>query len=379
MAPMMRFVGYVALGFGSSIAHISMSASAAEPVRQEAASPSQLSPLEVSQLQAKADAGDASAQTKLGKAYQDGNGVPQNDALAVKWFRKAADQGDARAENELGIRYRTGQGVNQNKEEAVRWYRKAAKHGSPEAMFNLGASFYNGEGVGSNEYSAYAWFLLAQEAGDKAANDAVRRTAADMSPKETADTLMDISEMYEKGEELPQSGAQSMSWLRKAAEKDSRAKVRLATRLLNGSDAPQNYGQALDLCRMAAKDYAPGQYCVGYFYRNGRGVNKDPAETIKWYQKAVAAGDPSAMLDLADMYSDGEGTKVNRAEAFMLLLRATRMGVIGAREKASALLNQLDQADVRAVEKKLHEQNLDPKKVFAAVRANFPSEISPRP
>ena len=45
-----------------------------------------------------ADQGDVDAQNNLGVMYDNGNGVPENDAEAVKWFRKAANQGDATAQ-----------------------------------------------------------------------------------------------------------------------------------------------------------------------------------------------------------------------------------------------------------------------------------------
>ena len=44
-----------------------------------------------------ADRGDARAQLKLGGMYDDGRGVAQNDAEALKWYRLAADQGNANA------------------------------------------------------------------------------------------------------------------------------------------------------------------------------------------------------------------------------------------------------------------------------------------
>ena len=40
--------------------------------------------------------GHAKAQSNLGVMYDNGKGVPENDAEAVKWYRKAADQGHAR-------------------------------------------------------------------------------------------------------------------------------------------------------------------------------------------------------------------------------------------------------------------------------------------
>ena len=42
-------------------------------------------------LRVRAEAGDAVAQNDLGVRYDDGRGVPQDDAEAVRWFRLAAD------------------------------------------------------------------------------------------------------------------------------------------------------------------------------------------------------------------------------------------------------------------------------------------------
>ena len=42
-----------------------------------------------------AEAGDASAQFNLGVMYDNGEGVPEDDAEAVRWYRMAAEQGNA--------------------------------------------------------------------------------------------------------------------------------------------------------------------------------------------------------------------------------------------------------------------------------------------
>ena len=76
-----------------------------------------------------ADQGDVDAQNNLGVMYDNGNGVPENDAEAVKWFRKAADQGYAKAQYNLGLIYFKGEGVPKNDTEAVKWFRKAADQG----------------------------------------------------------------------------------------------------------------------------------------------------------------------------------------------------------------------------------------------------------
>src|SRR5688500_337107 len=61
-----------------------------------------------------ADEGNDCAQFKLGGMYDDGRGVAQNDAEALKWYRLAADQGYGNAQYNLGLMYGKGQGVPRN-------------------------------------------------------------------------------------------------------------------------------------------------------------------------------------------------------------------------------------------------------------------------
>ena len=87
-----------------------------------------------------ADQGNAVAQFILGVMYDNGKGVPQNDAEAMNWYREAADRGETNAQCNLGTMYLTGQGVPQDYAEALKWYRKAADQGNANAQFNLGKS-----------------------------------------------------------------------------------------------------------------------------------------------------------------------------------------------------------------------------------------------
>jgi TPR repeat protein len=58
--------------------------------------------------------------------YDDGDGVPQDYAEALKWYRKAADQGNASAQFNLGKMYDNGQGVPQDYVQAHLWLNLAA-------------------------------------------------------------------------------------------------------------------------------------------------------------------------------------------------------------------------------------------------------------
>ena len=73
---------------------------------------------------------EAVAQYNLGVMYDNGEGVPQDDIQAVKWFRKAADQGVDRAQFILSLIYEQGLGVPQDYVLAHMWSNLAAARGS---------------------------------------------------------------------------------------------------------------------------------------------------------------------------------------------------------------------------------------------------------
>jgi TPR repeat protein len=340
-----------------------------------------LTATQVSELRARAENGDASAQFALGKAYEGGNGVPQSDETAVKWYRKSADHANSDAESRLGIMYRLGLGVIPDKEEAVRWFHKAAKQGSSQAMFNLGVSYYNGDGVPSDPTLAYAWFLLAQDAGNRAADDAVKRSAEEgQRLRTTPDALLKVAAMYEKGDDLPQSYAEAAKWYRKATDLSPEAEVNLASLLTNGKGVAQDYGQAMALCRSAAKlNYAPGQFCVGYLYQRGLGIQADPKEAAKWYLLASRGGHERAMMALGDMYWKGEGVSVDRPAAYYYFLLAYRKGVANAKTHAQALWLEMSPDEIKRLEKELRANRFDPQKVFAAMQGQTTPDAAKAP
>jgi TPR repeat protein len=112
-----------------------------------------------------AEQGNAFAQVNLGLMYANGDGVPENDVEAVRWYRLAAEQGHAFAQHNLGLMYADGEGVPENDVEAVKWYRLAAEQGHAFAQNNLGLMYGNGRGVPENDVEAYVWFSVAAAQG----------------------------------------------------------------------------------------------------------------------------------------------------------------------------------------------------------------------
>ena len=114
-----------------------------------------------------AEQGYASAQYNLGQMYRNGQGVPQDDAEAVKWYRLAAEQGYANAQFNLGNMYNKGRGVPQDYAEAVKWYRLAAEQGYASAQTNLGYMYSNGQGVLQDNVMAHMWYNIGAANGNE--------------------------------------------------------------------------------------------------------------------------------------------------------------------------------------------------------------------
>ena len=80
---------------------------------------------------------------------------------SLEELRAQAEQGHASAQYNLGVTYDEGLGVSEDDAEAVRWYRLAAGQGHSTAQYNLGVMYANGRGVPQHDVTAHMWFNLA--------------------------------------------------------------------------------------------------------------------------------------------------------------------------------------------------------------------------
>ena len=122
----------------------------------------------VENFQQAAAAGHIKAVYSLAVCYQDGTGVPQNDAMALQYFTEAANAGYDKAQVTLGDAYAWKRlGIKKkNYDEAVRWYALAGQQGNADALYQLGRCYEAGRGVKKDKKMAAAYYLKAQEAGN---------------------------------------------------------------------------------------------------------------------------------------------------------------------------------------------------------------------
>jgi TPR repeat protein len=237
---------------------------------------------------ARAEQGDAKAESDLASMYYHGKGVPQDYGEALRWYSKAANQGNAKAEYALGFMYSQGQGVPRDYVEAVAWYRKAAEQGDRKAQDGIASRFYQGQGVPQDYREAVRWYHKAADQGDAVAEDG-------------------LGFMYYRGLGVPQDYTEAARWYRSAAD----------------------------------QGYAKAQYDIGYAYYEGQGVSQDYAEAAQWYRKAAKQGDEYARRAL-DSMKIGYTTqsKINLSIIFLLsiVLLMRSLGSIRNRQQRQTAL-----------------------------------------
>ena len=125
-------------------------------------------------------------------------------ALLKEW-RPLAEQGHARAQNNLGVMYDNGYGVVQDTAEAVKWYRLSAEQGVARAQNNLGVMYELGKGVVQNYTLSHMWYNLASANGDKEASKSRDKIATNMA-------AADVLKAQAMAKECMNSGYKNCGW-----------------------------------------------------------------------------------------------------------------------------------------------------------------------
>jgi TPR repeat protein len=164
----------------------------------ESAPAAKAEPINLGELQSRAQAGDAKAQVQLGHLYVKGEGVTNSYAEAAKWFRRAADQTNSEALLSLGELYEAGQGVRKDLDQAIKLYRQAAEQGNANGQYTLAFMYESGRGVPQNHVEAAKWFQRAAERGQALAQ-------------------YDLGQRYNLGVGVPADKVEGLKWLILAA------------------------------------------------------------------------------------------------------------------------------------------------------------------
>lgn len=273
----------------------------------------------LSELQQRAEAGDAEAQFQVGRVCAKGEGVPKDEGKAFAYFRKAAEAGHSEAEAATGFMFGEGRGVPRDPVEAVRWFKSAAKKGVVRAQFNLGWMLARGTGVDQNLAEAITWYEKAGASGMLQAQ-------------------MQLAQIYYFGENgIPQDLSVAEKWVRLAAEQGNPwAENTLGAMYENGKAIPADTKLAAAwYLKAAEKGFPLGQSNLGRCYCEGKGVERSAVDAYCWLKLSSAAGDVMA-AKLFDGFSSlltPEEVTVGeeRAKAEQVKIEAWRRGNVQMR------------------------------------------------
>ena len=239
-----------------------------------------------------AKAGLPQAQIAVADQFSLGRGVLQNVEEANNWYRFAAEQGLANAQMAIGKAYEFGIGMTADLTEAVRWYRKAAAQGMPAAQLAL-QSLDELAGRDNSKHKK-----VARRVNSRERRSADSRWVTYASTGDTAD-YYDLGIMFESGIGVEKSAKQARLWYLKAAE-------------LGYVDA------MVPLARMVA--------------------DANPAEAVRWFQRAAEHNVPEAQFRLGKALASGIGLGKDVALACGWFVQAARGGHAGSKFELSALL-----------------------------------------
>src|SRR6266853_441014 len=121
-----------------------------------------------------------------------------------------------------------------------------------------------------------------------------------------------------EGEELEKAAAQG----------NAGAQLWLGFMYASGRGIPKDEAKAVEWFQKAADQRNAGaQVWLAFMYASGRGVPRDGAKAVEWYQNAAFQGDFTAKYTLGFMYANGRGVPKDDVRAYAWLsLAAAQSG-----------------------------------------------------
>lgn len=312
---------------------------------------------ELCQLFLKASNGDSESQIRVGRCFEEGNGIEQSYIAAFFWYSIAAENQSAPAQFNIARLYEFGLGVDESPEIAARWYSGSAELGSVEAQLKMGQLCEQGIGVQKSPEEAFQWYRKAAESGN-------------------GEAQYNLASMYEWGNGVEQSVETAKEWYKRSADSGNTHAL-LALRRLDRQSKPvenesaptpqkdidpkelfesavrcMNEGcedPACDPVEMITESaelgYAPAQYNLGLMYLTGDRVDLSYDKAFDWFSKAADQGNSDALYQLGGLYEWGNGVPESVEKAIWYYDRAKELGNIRAAVSLNLIQASMKPAD----------------------------------
>ena len=277
-------------------------------------------------LERAADQGSNDGRLALAEALRRGQGTAVDHPRAVAAFAAVleADPTHVAAALALARASRAGRGraARRRPRDGLLWTgRQARQHGGDGS---LGSAYAEGIGVARDPALAELWLRRATEADDVAAVEALAqfyasgaagRPAAELAYNEylraarlgSSKAMVAIGRLLLAGSGVEQDTAAALEWMRRAAADNVDAKVELARLYSMGGVMRKDIAAARDLLSSAAQaGHASAMHRLGLMLSQPDAAEYDRGAALQWLEKAVAAGQDSALRDLQRLRGTGK-------------------------------------------------------------------------
>ena len=251
-------------------------------------------PLENVREQAKQ--GDMEAMYQLGKYYNEGNGVEQNQEVASDWWLRAAMKGHIPACHDLGLYYVF---TKHDIENGLKWLNKSVSANYAPSCLTLGDIYINGWGVETDMEKALEFNLKAAELGEL------------IGAREAA-------KIYLTGEEgvVDVDFDKAIELLQKPADDGDMDSCFVLGYALNAKCEMENsYSWELVekafgyMMEAAMTEHPEAMFRVAYSYMEGRGVLWDMNKAREWFNKTLAKNYRVDIInEIISKYYSGDGS-----------------------------------------------------------------------
>lgn len=216
--------------------------------------------------------------------YEKG-GFPADPERLFAWAEYGAERGCPSLMNEYAI------ALNEKgkEQESFYWCKKAADAGSPTACYNMGERHEFGKEVEQDKQKAFDYYMKSVRGGN-------------------GNACFKVGYFYYAGIGLEADDAKAAYWLEKGCKAGSyRCYPPLAICYQYGSGVQQDVNYAFELASEGEKytDDYPTElnsllwHALGRAYGFGMGTQEDIPRGIRYFQKALEAGDQTARENLA--------------------------------------------------------------------------------
>jgi hypothetical protein len=277
-------------------------------------------------------------------AYQNGQGVSQNDDLAIMYYEFAVAKNHALAMYNLGFIYNNSESAKYDRLTALDLWQTASSLGNSYSSYNMGDAFLTGNGRLQDYNTALEFYMRAYEQGFKEAICQYAQVISAVNPIQSS-TIRALAEplalqgntqclhalvqlLYEDFENYNDSET-LLFWADLAVQKQIADVIFLLGLIYDFGQIgiTSDYDKAKKYYLMAAELSHDSAFSnLGFMYESGKFGNPDFVTAKYYYEKSIEVGSEYGMNNLGSYYLRGLGKVVDNEKALQLFKSSAALG-----------------------------------------------------